>query len=119
MTSALYSFAQAAAPAGGAPAGPLGQLGSFLPILLIFGVLFFLVIRPQQKKAKLLQQMLSELKAGDVVVTQGGIIGKITGIRDIEVTLEVQQGVRLKVLRSAITNKHTPGEAAKTDAKAS
>ena len=119
MTSVLFSLAQSA-PASGAPASPFGQgLQSFVPILLIFGVLFLLVIRPQQKKAKQLQQMLSELKPGDVVVTQGGIIGKITGIRDIEVTLEVQQGVRLKVLRSAITNKHTPGEAAKTDAKAS
>lgn len=119
MTSALYSLAQAAAPAGGAPAGPLGQLGSFLPILLIFGVLFLLVIRPQQKKAKQQQEMLNQLKAGDIVVTQGGIIGKITGIKDIEVTVEVQQGVRLKVLRSHISNKYTPGEAAKSDAKAS
>ena len=118
MTSALFSLAQAA-PAGGPPGGPLGQLGSFLPILLIFGVLFLLVIRPQQKKAKQLQEMLKELKAGDVIVTQGGIIGKITGLKDIEVTVEVQQGVRLKLLRSAITNKYTPGEAAKSDAKAS
>ncbi|HEX2656693.1 MAG TPA: preprotein translocase subunit YajC [Polyangia bacterium] len=118
MTSALYSLAQAAPPAGGA-ASPFGALGSFLPIILIFGVFFLLVIRPQQKKAKEHQNMLSQLKAGDIVVTQGGIIGKITGIKDLEVTIEVQQGVRLKVLRSHVTNKHTPGEAAKADAKAS
>jgi preprotein translocase subunit YajC len=118
VTSVLFSLAQAA-PAGGAPASPLGQFGSFLPILLIFGVLFLLVIRPQQKKAKQHQEMLGQLKAGDVVVTQGGIIGKITGIKDIEVTVEVQQGVRLKVLRSHISNKHTPGEVGKSDAKAS
>ena len=115
MTSALFSLAQSSPPAG----GPLGQLGSFLPIVLIFGVFFLLVIRPQQKKAKQLQAMLSELKAGDVIVTQGGIIGKITGIKDQEVTVEVQQGVRLKMLRSSITNKYTPGEATKADAKAS
>jgi len=115
LTSALFSLAQATPPAG----GPLGQLGSFLPIILIFGVFFLLVIRPQQKKAKQLQLMLSELKAGDVIVTQGGIIGKITGIKDQEVTVEVQQGVRLKMLRSSITNKYTPGEAIKADAKAS
>lgn len=91
----------------------------FLPLILIFGVFWLLVIRPQQKKAKLHQQMLSELKPGDVVVTQGGIIGKITGIKDPEVVVEVSQGVRLRIMRSHITNKHTPGEALKADAKAS
>jgi preprotein translocase subunit YajC len=94
-------------------------LVQFLPLILIFGVFWLLVIRPQQKKAKLHQQMLSELKPGDVVVTQGGIIGKITGIKDPEVVVEVSQGVRLRIMRSHITNKHTPGEALKADAKAS
>ncbi|MES1157998.1 MAG: preprotein translocase subunit YajC [Haliangium ochraceum] len=116
MTSVLVSFAQAA-PSGGAPGG--SALVQFLPLILIFGVFWLLVIRPQQKKGKVLQQMLSELKAGDVVVTQGGIIGKITGIKDAEITIEVSQGVRLRVLRSAITNKYTPGDGAKTEAKAS
>jgi len=115
LTSALFSFAQSSPPAG----SPLGSLQSFLPIVLIFGVFFLLVIRPQQKKAKQHQAMLNELKPGDVVVTQGGIIGKITGIKDLEVTVEVQQGVRLKVLRTHVSNKHTPGEAVKSDAKAS
>lgn len=112
MTSALVSLAQAA-PSGSS------SLVQFLPLILIFGVFWFLVIRPQQKKSKVHQEMLSQLKAGDVVVTQGGIIGKITGIKDLEVTIEVQQGVRLKVLRSHITSKYTPGEVAKPDAKAS
>jgi preprotein translocase subunit YajC len=110
VNSALFSLAQAS-PGGGAL--------SFLPLILIFGVFWLLVIRPQQKKSKQHQEMLSQLKTGDVVVTQGGIIGKISGIRDLEVTIEVAQGVRLKVLRTHITNKHTPGEPAKTDAKAS
>lgn len=113
MTSALVSLAQAAPPGGGS------AVVQFAPLILIFGVFYLLVIRPQQKKGKLHQQMLSELKAGDLVVTQGGIIGKITGIKDPEVVIEVSQGVRLRVLRSAITNKHTPGEVAKADAKAS
>ncbi len=116
MTSVLFSLAQAAAP-GPAPGG--SAMMQFLPLVLIFGVFWLLVIRPQQKKSKLLQQMLSELKAGDMVVTQGGIIGKITGIKDPEVVVEVQQGVRLRILRSHITNKHTPGEAVKAEAKAS
>jgi preprotein translocase subunit YajC len=117
VTSAIVSLAQAA-PAGGGAGGSSGIV-QFLPLILIFGVFWLLVIRPQQKKSKVHQQMLNELKAGDVVVTQGGIIGKITGIKDPEVVLEVSQGVRLRVLRSHVSNKHTPGEAAKADAKAS
>ncbi len=72
-------------------------------MLLIFAVFYFLVIRPQSKKAKELQQMLKDLKKGDDVVTQGGVIGRISGIKDDEVTLQVQEGVRLRFLRSSIT----------------
>lgn len=113
MTPAFLTLAQAAPPSGGA------SLLQTLPMMLmIFAVFYFLIIRPQQKKAKLHQQMLGELKVGDVVVTQGGIIGKISGMKDLEVTVEVQQGVRLKVLRSHVTNKHSPADV-KADAKAS
>lgn len=112
MTDALVSLAQAA-PSGGS------AIVQFLPLILIFAVFWLLVIRPQQKKAKQHQEMLGQLKAGDVVVTQGGIIGKISGIKDIEVTIEVQQGVRLKVLRSHITNRYSPTEQKTSEAKAS
>jgi preprotein translocase subunit YajC len=103
-----------------------GGLMQLAPLVLIFGVFYLLVIRPQSKKAKLHQQMLSELKKGDDVVTQGGIIGRITGIKDDEVTLQVQEGVRLRVLRSAVTGPKKPPEkaaekadVAKGDVKAS
>jgi len=93
-----------------------GGSGSFLtsvaPIAMIFAVFYLLVIRPQSKKAKQLQHMLAELKKGDDVVTQGGIIGRITGIKDDEVTLQVQEGVRLRILRSAITGPRKQGEKA-------
>ena len=72
-----------------------------VPLVLIFGVFWLLVIRPQSKKAKQHQAMLSELKKGDEVVTQGGIIGKIAGIKDNELTLQVQEGVRLRVTRAS------------------
>jgi preprotein translocase subunit YajC len=89
------------------------------PILLMIGVFYFLVIRPQSKKQKLVQQMLSQLKKGDDVVTSGGIIGRISGIKDDEITLQVQEGVRIRVLRSAVTGlQKQAGEAAKADAKA-
>jgi preprotein translocase subunit YajC len=90
----------------------------FVPLIAIFGIFYFLVLRPQSKKAKDLQKMLSELKKGDDVSTQGGIIGKITGIKDNEVTLQVQEGVRIRVLRSAVTGVYN-APVPKVDAKAS
>jgi preprotein translocase subunit YajC len=113
VTQFLTSFAQAA-PSGG------GGLVGMLPFALMFVVIYFLILRPQSKKAKDHQRMLSELKKGDDVVTQGGIIGKISGMKDNEITLQVQEGVRLRVLRSSITSVYNPGAApAKADAKAS
>lgn len=91
----------------------------FLPLIAIFAIFYFLVLRPQSRKAREHQKMLSELKKGDDVVTQGGIIGKITGIKDGELTLQVQEGVRLRVLRSAITSVYTQSSAPKVEAKAS
>lgn len=89
------------------------------PLILMFGVFYFLIIRPQQKKAKQLQQMLSQLKKGDDVVTSGGLIGRISGIKDEEVTLQVQEGVRLRILRSAVTGLQRPvAEAVKAETKA-
>ena len=90
-------------------------------MIAIIGIFYFLVLRPQSKKAKEHQKMLSELKKGDDVSTQGGIIGKITGIKDNEVTLQVQEGVRIRVLRSAVTGVYTGATPAtpKADAKAS
>jgi preprotein translocase subunit YajC len=96
-----------------------GAIMQLAPLILIFGVFWLLVIRPQSKKAKQHQQMLLELKKGEDVVTQGGIIGRITGIKDTELTLQVQEGVRLRVLRSAITGRFSVGEAPKADVKAS
>ena len=114
MTHFLTGLAQAAPQQGGSP------VMSFLPMIAIIGIFYFLVLRPQSKKAKEHQKMLSELKKGDDVSTQGGIIGKITGIKDNEITLQVQEGVRVRFLRSAITGVYTATPAApKTEAKAS
>jgi len=96
----------AQAAAGGGSSG----LMQMAPLVLIFVVFYVLVIRPQSKKAKELQNMLTELKVKDDVVTQGGILGRITGIKDDEVTLQVQEGVRLRFLRSSITGLRKAGE---------
>jgi preprotein translocase subunit YajC len=96
------------AQAGSTPPaqGPGGGLtGMLVPMLLIFGVMYLLVIRPQSKRAKEAQKMLSELKKGDEVVTTGGVIGRITGIKETEIIVEVQQGVRLRIQRSAVTGR--------------
>lgn len=94
MTSIAY-----AAPAAG---GGMGSLGSFLPLILIFVVFYFLLIRPQQKQAKQQRQFLEDLKTGNKVVTRGGIYGTITGLTDTVVTLEIAQDIRVKVSRDAI-----------------
>ena len=91
-----------AAFAEAAPAGPAGGFTPMIPLVLMFGVLYFLVIRPQQKKQKEHQHFLTELKKGDMVVTQAGIIGTIRTLSERFVTLEVDDGVCLKMLRGQI-----------------
>lgn len=91
--------AGAPAAAGGSP----GLSGMLLPFLLMFGVIYFLMIRPQQKKLREQQQMLSALKHGDEVVTSSGILGKVTGIAEKVVTVEIADNVRVKMLKSQIS----------------
>ena len=87
----------------GAPTTP-GREGvtPFIPLIMIFGVFYFLILRPQQKRQKEQQQFIQNLKRGDMVVTQAGIIGTIKTVGDKFVTLEVDQNVSLKILRSQI-----------------
>ena len=115
VTQFLNGLAQSAPGGGGSP------LTQFVPLIAIFAIFYFLVLRPQSKKAKEHQKMLQELKKGDDVATQGGIIGRITGIKDAEVTLQIQEGVRIRVLRSAVTGPYTatPADPKATDVKAS
>ena len=84
---------------GGSP------LTTLLPLVLMFVVFYFFLIRPQQKKQKEHQDMLGALRKGDAVVTTGGIMGKITGLTDQYAVIEVQEKVRMKVLRSHVAGK--------------
>ena len=90
------------AQAAGAAAGPASGIASFIPLILIFVIFYFLLIRPQQKKARELQNFINNLKKGDRVITNGGLYGKITGLTDSVVTLEIADGVRVKVSRGSI-----------------
>ena len=85
---------------GGAPGG--GDWGFIITMAVIFVIFYFLLIRPQQKKQKELKAMLDNLAYGDTVMTTGGIHGKITGLADAVITLEIADKVRIKVARSAI-----------------
>jgi len=88
---------------GGLPGGGGAQgLGSFLPLILMFVVFYFLLIWPQQKKTKAHRQLLSNLKKGDEVVTSGGVYGTITGITDTVITLEIAEKVRIKISRNSV-----------------
>ncbi|MEM6440040.1 MAG: preprotein translocase subunit YajC [Pseudomonadota bacterium] len=82
---------------------PLGGFASFVPLILIFVIFYFFLIRPQQKRAKEHRTMLDALRRGDQVVTQGGIIGKVSKVKDDdEVEVEIAEGVRVKIVKATI-----------------
>ena len=84
----------------GAPAG--GDLWSMLPIILMFVVLYFIMIRPQMKRAKELKAMVDALQKGDEVVAAGGIVGRISKLSDSYVTLQIADGVDIQVQRASV-----------------
>ena len=92
------AYAQSAVPGAGASGGLMGML----PIVLMFVVLYFVMIRPQMKRQKETKTMLEALTKGDEVVTQGGVIGKITKLGETFVSVEVANGVELQLQRVAI-----------------
>lgn len=81
---------------------PQGGLMGFLPLILIFAVFYFMLIRPQMKRAKEHRKMVSELSKGDEIVTNGGLLGKITDLGDSFVTLELADNVKIKLQRHAV-----------------
>lgn len=81
------------------------QVMSFLPMILVLAVFYFLVMRPQQKKFKAHQQMLTELKKGDKVVTSSGMVGKITKVSDRFFTIEIAPNVQVEFERQAVTSR--------------
>ena len=88
------------------PASPLGSIGTFLPILLIFGIFYFLLFMPMQRQKKKQQQMLTSLQNGNVVLTSGGIVGTVVAIEsDDTLILRVKpDNVKIQVARSAVSS---------------
>ncbi len=92
------------------------ELGQFLPLILIFAIMYFLLIRPQQKKMKEHQAMVAAVRRGDQVVTQGGLIGKVTKVKDDnEVEVELAEGVKVRVVKSTLANVTSKTEPAKAE----
>jgi preprotein translocase subunit YajC len=102
---ATIAFAEdAAVPAGtaaGAPAAP-GTGAMLVPFIAMFGIMYFLMIRPQQKRMKEQQNMLSQLKEGDEVLTASGILGTVKNIAERMVTIEIDRDVKMKVLKTQV-----------------
>jgi len=87
-----------------AAGGGAGAFTSFVPLILIFAIMYFLLIRPQQKKVKEHKAMVDALRKGDQIVTQGGMIGKVTKIiDDNEAQVEIADGVKVRIVRHTIT----------------
>jgi preprotein translocase subunit YajC len=82
--------------------GPAGGIGMFLPLILIMGIFYFLMIMPAQRRQKKVNEMLKNLKTGDKVITSGGIFGTIAGLDDDSVQLRIAEQVKIKISRSAI-----------------
>ena len=93
------AFAQAAPAAADSP---FGSLGSMLPLVLMFVVLYFVMIRPQMKRQKEAKSMIEALAKGDEVVTTGGMLGKISKIGESYLTVEISSGVEIQVQRGAV-----------------
>lgn len=102
------AFAQtpAAAPEGNSAAALFAQ---FAPLILIFGVFYFLLIRPQQRRAKEHKARIDAVKKGDQVVTGGGLVGKVVRVDDIYVDVELGQGMKVKAVKSTLTDVLAPG----------
>jgi preprotein translocase subunit YajC len=106
---ATPAFAQTA---GAAAAGPQGMLIQFLPLIALAVLFYFLMIRPQQQRMKQHQQMVSNLKRGDLVVLNDGMIGKVVRVEDKEAGVEIATGVTVKVVKSMIGEVRVRGEPA-------
>jgi preprotein translocase subunit YajC len=101
----------------GGAGGEGGMLVQLLPFALIFVIMYFLILRPQQKRVKAHQELVKAVRRGDTVITNGGLIGKVTKvIDDDQIEVEIGDGVRIRQVRSMITDVRAKGEPVKDDA---
>ncbi|MCK9915284.1 preprotein translocase subunit YajC [Microbacteriaceae bacterium K1510] len=104
----------------GGAGGDGGMLMSLLPFVLIFVIMYFLILRPQQKRVKTHQEMVKNVRRGDTVITNGGLVGKVTKvIDDDQVEIEIADGVKIRQMRQMLTDVRSKGEPVKEEAAAS
>jgi preprotein translocase subunit YajC len=99
----FISNAYAQTAAGAADPGLMGSLTTFAPIIIMFVVMYFIMIRPQQKRQKELKSMMDALAKGDEVITIGGVLGRVTKVNEAYVTIEVSAGTEIVVQKNAVT----------------
>jgi preprotein translocase subunit YajC len=98
---------------GGGDAGGASMLIQFLPIILIFVIMYFLILRPQRMKARAHQEMVANVRRGDTVVTTGGLIGKVAKVDEGELQVELAEGVRVRIVRSMVSDVRAKSEPVK------
>lgn len=103
------SIAHAMGQAGGAGAQGAGGFSAFIPLILMFVIFYFLLIRPQQKRTKEHREMVANVKKGDRIVTSGGLHGRITGLDEHTLTVEISDKVRVKINRGNVAAVVQPG----------
>ena len=99
-----------AATGAAAPSGTAAFMVNIFPLILIFIIFYFLLIRPQQRRMKTHQAMVAAVKKNDVAITAGGVIGKVTKVDENEVELEIANGVRVKVVKATLSEIRPHGQ---------
>ena len=112
MISIAYAMGQ-----GGAGGEGAGGFTGFIPLILMFVIFYFLLIRPQQKKTKEHRAMISDLKKGDRIITSGGLHGRITGLDDTTLTVEIADKVRVKIARANVGTRIQTAQQAQPEKK--
>ena len=112
MISIAYAMGQ-----GGAGGEGAGGFTGFIPLILMFVIFYFLLIRPQQKKTKEHRAMISDLKKGDRIITSGGLHGRITGLDDTTLTVEIADKVRVKIARANVGGRIQAAQQAQPEKK--
>ena len=115
MNTFVLPFLMVAPPAGGTEPAGAGLLTSFLPFILIIAIFYFLIIRPQNKKRKETEKMLSALKKGDKIITIGGLHGTVQSVKDTTVIIKADDNVKLEFLRSAVSSVVAPSKEGKIE----
>jgi preprotein translocase subunit YajC len=98
----MMGFLAMAAPQGGS-ASPGGAMGMFVPMAIIFGIFYFMLIRPQQRKEKERRKMIDAIKTGDRILFSGGILGTVTNVKDNVLMVKIADNVKVEVVRGAVS----------------